>query len=203
VCTAHVDAGDTGTGSTQNVKGAVYKKESGNTMWNRVLAQQPYGGSPTPQEALPLSRRDFVHAFAPFYDPHDSTRQTVYVTTRTHGTWVTKDGGASWTEALADVPFLSAQRLTFGYTPGVRHVTTYGGGVWEPAKVPTPTTADVYLRDHVGDTGVTPTAGLLSLSPDIILRQMEVQNPPGAQATYGEGSGTENNGALSQDAEYG
>jgi hypothetical protein len=58
---------------------------------------------------------------------------------------------------------------------------------------------DLYMRDHIGDTG-DPTAGTVSLSPDIILRQSAVPNPT---AAFGEGSGTENNPALSDPAASG
>ncbi len=63
---------------------------------------------------------------------------------------------------------------------------------------PTPS-VDVYIRDFVGDTGA-PHVGAISASPDIILRPTEVANP---QATYGEGSGTENNNTLGHEAEAG
>ena len=52
---------------------------------------------------------------------------------------------------------------------------------------------DLYLRDHVGDTG-DPTSGSLSQSPDIIVKQVAVASP---QTAYGPGSGTENNAGLS------
>jgi len=58
---------------------------------------------------------------------------------------------------------------------------------------------DLYLRDYVGDAG-NPTGGIVSASPDIIVRQAAVADP---QAAYGAGSGTENNPALSQDVETG
>jgi serine protease len=58
---------------------------------------------------------------------------------------------------------------------------------------------DLYLRDYVGDTG-NPTGGAVSQSPDIILRATAVANP---QASFGPGSGTENDPALSTDAETG
>lgn len=44
---------------------------------------------------------------------------------------------------------------------------------------------DVYLRDNLADTGVVPSAGSLSSSPDIIVRQAQVADP---DATFGEGS---------------
>jgi serine protease len=60
----------------------------------------------------------------------------------------------------------------------------------------TTTDVDVYIRDFVGDAGV-PHSGPVAVSPDIILRRIEVADP---HAEYGEGSGTENNVALSEDA---
>jgi serine protease len=58
---------------------------------------------------------------------------------------------------------------------------------------------DLYLRDYVGDSG-NPTSGTVSISPDIIVRQAAVATP---QFTYGAGSGTENDPALSQDVDTG
>jgi serine protease len=58
---------------------------------------------------------------------------------------------------------------------------------------------DVYLRDFVGDTG-DPHAGAISASPDVILRQTAVTDP---QASFGEGSGTENSATLGFEAEAG
>jgi hypothetical protein len=58
---------------------------------------------------------------------------------------------------------------------------------------------DLYLRDYVGDTG-DPTTGIVSQSPDIIVRQAAVANP---QGSYGAGSGTENDPGLSQDVAAG
>jgi hypothetical protein len=59
--------------------------------------------------------------------------------------------------------------------------------------------ADLYLRDHPGDTGDTHT-GSISTSPDIIVRPDEVLDP---QTMYGEGSGTENSTTLGYEAEGG
>ncbi|KAK4098486.1 subtilisin-like protein [Parathielavia hyrcaniae] len=53
---------------------------------------------------------------------------------------------------------------------------------------------DIYIRDHVGDTGDV-TWGGVSSSPDIIVRQQPVTDP---DALFGAGSGTETNPALSQ-----
>jgi hypothetical protein len=61
-------------------------------------------------------------------------------------------------------------------------------------------TPDVYLRDHVGDTGVVPSTGSISASPDIIVRPTRVANPT---ASFGEGSGTENSNSLGFEVEAG
>lgn len=58
---------------------------------------------------------------------------------------------------------------------------------------------DVWLRDYVGDTG-DPHSGAISASPDVILRKTAVANP---QASFGQGSGTENNAGLGSEAEAG
>jgi len=58
---------------------------------------------------------------------------------------------------------------------------------------------DLYMRDYVGDDG-DPTSGTVSMSPDIIVRPTSVANP---QTSYGPGSGTENDSALSADVETG
>lgn len=58
---------------------------------------------------------------------------------------------------------------------------------------------DVYLRDFVGDTG-DPHTGVISASPDIILRPAPEANP---QTAFGEGSGTENSNLLGFEAEAG
>jgi serine protease len=59
---------------------------------------------------------------------------------------------------------------------------------------------DIYLRDAVGDIGVVPWAGAISSSPDVIVRPDAVVDP---QATYGEGSGTENSATLGYEVESG
>jgi serine protease len=59
--------------------------------------------------------------------------------------------------------------------------------------------SDLYLRDYVGDSG-DPTSGIVSQSPDIIVQQAAVVDP---QATFGVGSGTENDAGLSQEVDTG
>lgn len=59
---------------------------------------------------------------------------------------------------------------------------------------------DVYLRDNVGDTGVVPSTGGISASPDIIVRPIAVADP---EASFGEGSGNENVSTLGYEVEAG
>lgn len=54
---------------------------------------------------------------------------------------------------------------------------------------------DVYLRDAPLDEGSVPTTGTASLSPDIIVWNVDEANP---NALFGEGSGTEQSGDLSE-----
>lgn len=61
-------------------------------------------------------------------------------------------------------------------------------------------TADVYMRDYVGDTGVVPSTGAISASPDIIVTSAPVADPTLA---FGEGSGTENSNTLGYTVEFG
>lgn len=58
---------------------------------------------------------------------------------------------------------------------------------------------DLYIRDKVGDIGNT-TTGVVSASPDIIVRQQDVGN---ADVAFGANSGTVNNPALSQQVLFG
>lgn len=59
---------------------------------------------------------------------------------------------------------------------------------------------DVYLRDRVGDDGTVPSAGAISISPDVIVRPAPVADP---NAAFGEGSGTENDETLGSKVEAG
>ena len=60
--------------------------------------------------------------------------------------------------------------------------------------------ADVYARDNVGDDGSVPSSGGVSASPDVIVRPVPVANH---QASFGEGSGTENDASLGFQVEAG
>lgn len=82
-----------------------------------------------------------------------------------------------------------AEATQIGVMPNLRHI-------YDTVLNAAP---DVYIRDFVGDTG-EPHSGAISASPDIILRPAAVANP---QATFGAGSGTENNASLGYTAEIG
>ena len=55
-------------------------------------------------------------------------------------------------------------------------------------------TPDIYIRDSTGDDGLLPSTGIMSMSPDIIVRSSIVADP---QNAFGENSGHENNQFLS------
>ena len=59
---------------------------------------------------------------------------------------------------------------------------------------------DVYLRDNIADTGVVPTSGSISASPDIILVKSTVTDK---EASFGETSGTKYSSSLGYEAEFG
>lgn len=59
---------------------------------------------------------------------------------------------------------------------------------------------DVYLRDNVSDTGLIPSTGGISASPDIIARPSQVAD---GNASFGEASGTANNPSLGFEVEAG
>lgn len=85
-----------------------------------------------PSRVLYRKYHDSVHAFAPIFDPADPDN-TIYVTTRTHGIWISHDGGTSWSEWV-QIPFMATHRLHFGPSSPDRwvwYVTTFGGGVWK------------------------------------------------------------------------
>jgi hypothetical protein len=161
VCTAHVRKGL--TDGMHDVVGGVLRTTNAtapNPVWQRVLALEPAPGTPVlPAEVLPQRYRDFVHAFAPVFDPRDPSHNTVYATTRTHGIWVTRNGGDPtvqpvWREDKS-LPFMSPQRITFD-TSDV-YVTSYGGGAW------TAVDARQWLRALYADLlGRPPDAGGLA-----------------------------------------
>lgn len=88
-----------------------------------------------------------------------------------------------------NTPRAPAEATAMGVMPNLRGIIDNVLGI-----VP-----DIYIRDHVADTG-DPHNGAISASPDIILRPVAVADP---QASFGEGSGTENSSSLGFEAEAG
>jgi hypothetical protein len=124
-----------------------------------------------PGDVLPWAYRDFVQAFAPNFDPRDPNN-TVYVTTRTHGIWVTRNGGdpavqPTWKE-VKNIPFVSAHRLAFDQQGGgAVYLTTFGGGVWadvSPAVTPVRPAPGSTTRDRTPTVVATVRDGLTDLA---------------------------------------
>jgi serine protease len=80
-------------------------------------------------------------------------------------------------DSVINTPPSPAETTAMGVLPNLRAIIDNQLNV----------TPDVYIRDHVADTGES-HLGAISASPDVILRPAQVANP---QAAYGQGSGTE------------
>lgn len=62
---------------------------------------------------------------------------------------------------------------------------------------------DIFVRDNLSDDGSVPSAGALSISPDVIVVAGAALSQPDAQALYGAGSGTENSLTLGASVQSG
>lgn len=121
-------------------------------------------------------------------------------------------GGTSAASAIVAGAALLVQGAYKASTLGARtpsqmrdlfHTTgTPGGGGHPIGRMPDlrQLLPDVYIRDNLTDDGIAPTAGLLSISPDVIVTTATVANP---QATYGAGSANENVDTLGEQVEFG
>jgi photosystem II stability/assembly factor-like uncharacterized protein len=109
----------TGTTPSQG-RGALYKTTDGGRTWRKLPLDVTAGNSADSSE---------VEMFAPALHPLNP--DIVFVTTTGHGTWLSKDGGATWAEFKA-IPFLVTHHLTFDpRDPRTLYMTTFGGGVWK------------------------------------------------------------------------
>jgi len=99
----------------------VYKSDDAGKTWTKLPIQWPAGGP------------DYVHAKYPSIDPNNPDR--VWISTGTHGTLVTIDGGRTF-RPVAGLPFRGANRVTVDpLDPETIWVSTFGGGIWRgPAK---------------------------------------------------------------------
>ena len=96
--------------------GGIYRTADGGRSWKKVLGE----------ETLPLDLMSYAHALFLSMDP--KAPDTVYAGITTHGLFVTKNAGKTWTE-VSGIPFAGCQRAAFGPS-GDLWVTTFGGGVW-------------------------------------------------------------------------
>jgi hypothetical protein len=57
--------------------------------------------------------------------------KTIYVSTGTHGLFITRDGGATWKE-VTGIPFGGILKTVLDPDePGVLWALSYGGGIWK------------------------------------------------------------------------
>ena len=100
----------------------VYKTIDGGKTWKKLGIAWPEGGP------------SYVHAKYPSIDPYNPKR--VWVSTATHGTLVTTDGGDTWRQ-VESIPFRGVNRITVDPRDHqTLWVTTFGGGVWKGAVRP-------------------------------------------------------------------
>ena len=78
---------------------------------------------------LPISGNN-PYGVAPVIEPMSTN--TLYFTTESEGTYVSKDSGGTWTE-FTEVPIKANQRLTFDYNDNAMYVVSHGGGVFKRA----------------------------------------------------------------------
>ncbi len=83
---------------------------------------------------FPREYLGYVHAFKPMFHPENPN--IIYLSTWTHGLWVSTDSGKNWRE-FKKIPFLGTSRVTLDPDDdSVMYVTTYGGGVWKGPSLP-------------------------------------------------------------------
>jgi photosystem II stability/assembly factor-like uncharacterized protein len=96
--------------------GGVYRTADGGRSWKKVLGE----------ETLPQELSSSAHALFLSMDP--KAPETVYAGIPSHGLFVTRNAGKTWTE-VAGIPFAGCQRVAFD-PANTLWVTTFGGGVW-------------------------------------------------------------------------
>jgi photosystem II stability/assembly factor-like uncharacterized protein len=110
--------------ATMDSEGGLWETHDGGGSWTQVLSLLDF-----PEEILP-----WVEPFQPVFHPTDPDIQ--YLSTWSHGLWVTQDGGGSWAW-MEEIPFLSIHRVDFDPDDdGTIYVSSYGGGVWKGPALP-------------------------------------------------------------------
>jgi photosystem II stability/assembly factor-like uncharacterized protein len=103
-------------------QGGLYKTTDGGKNWKHVIDDATFAKNASPS----FSQCMFVTL-------HPDNPSVVYLSTGSHGLWISKDAGKSFNR-IEGIPFRSIDRVTFD--PRDHHtlyVTTFGGGVWKGA----------------------------------------------------------------------
>ncbi len=102
----------------QNHQGGLYRTTDGGANWQRVFDNDTPGFLPT-------------HVQAMFVTLHPDDPKTLYLGTDSHGMWLSRDGGETWS-LFEGIPFANIHRVHFDPRDHSKiAVTTFGGGVWK------------------------------------------------------------------------
>ncbi len=107
------------------LEGGIYATRDGGKTWKRLLKDEDFfstGGLP------------YVQAFHVNLEPGHPDH--VYLSTGTHGLWVSLNDGQTW-QRLEGLPFISVNNVTFDPdNADLMYVATFGGGVWRGPRLP-------------------------------------------------------------------
>jgi len=106
-------------------QGGIYRTADGGNSWKHLLRNEDFRRTGPPR---------FVHGM--YVNLHPDNPDIVYLSTGTHGLWVSTDAGKTW-KRLMKLPFTHATNVTFDSGDRrIMYVATRGGGVWKGHYLP-------------------------------------------------------------------